>query len=230
MLSVYVRFSFHSIGVCNLKPMLILCKVTANLFAALKALRETTEPTTWWIDALCINQDNIEERRLQVLRMTSIYRSAVRVVAWIGVERPGEPSLQELLSSIKNLLQSNEPSPISIAYFRDLLSRKYWRRVWIIQEIAMATEIRVVCGRSSVDWVTLCKVFDLYQESEIARNNISAAEKPKRVSKSRQYTAALQAIASGHPVSQLEDPRTTVESQSVVIGDEDGLLQSYAGF
>jgi hypothetical protein len=48
-----------------------------------------------WVDALCINQKDAEERDEQVRRMKSIYRDAERVVIWLGdYEEPGDKRLQ----------------------------------------------------------------------------------------------------------------------------------------
>lgn len=71
--------------------------MTGNLHSALCSLWHTTEVQSFWVDALCINQDDLEERSGQVLRMTSIYRSAFRVVAWIGSETPGLENLEDSL-------------------------------------------------------------------------------------------------------------------------------------
>ncbi|KXJ87678.1 heterokaryon incompatibility protein-domain-containing protein, partial [Microdochium bolleyi] len=38
----------------------------------------------WWIDAICINQDDISERSSQVALMRRIYRQASRIVIWLG--------------------------------------------------------------------------------------------------------------------------------------------------
>jgi hypothetical protein len=47
----------------------------------------TTQPTTnWWIDYLCINQDDVEERNSQVAIMKDIYRGAQEAVVWLGEE------------------------------------------------------------------------------------------------------------------------------------------------
>jgi hypothetical protein len=54
-------------------------QVTANLHEALSSLRDPEDTISLWVDALCINQDDLEERSLQVLRMTAIYRSAMKV-------------------------------------------------------------------------------------------------------------------------------------------------------
>lgn len=62
--------------------------VTSNLAGALRSLRETSTrraKLAWvWIDALCINQQDIAERDQQVRRMKSIYQNAYEVVVWLG--------------------------------------------------------------------------------------------------------------------------------------------------
>ena len=50
--------------------------VTDNLAAALRRLRLPDKPRTIWIDALCINQDDLAERAYQVAIMGQIYRKA----------------------------------------------------------------------------------------------------------------------------------------------------------
>lgn len=67
-----------------------LFEVTLNLESALLNLRkrqtgQTTDLQMFiWIDALCIDQTNLEERNIQVQRMRSIYRNARRVVVYLG--------------------------------------------------------------------------------------------------------------------------------------------------
>ncbi|KXJ93439.1 heterokaryon incompatibility protein-domain-containing protein [Microdochium bolleyi] len=58
--------------------------VTENLKEALLALRDPHSTRVLWIDAICINQDDVEERAHEVLRMLRIYQLASRVVVWLG--------------------------------------------------------------------------------------------------------------------------------------------------
>ncbi|KAK3985494.1 HET-domain-containing protein [Cladorrhinum sp. PSN332] len=58
--------------------------VRPPLHAALLRLRDTTEPRTIWIDAICINQDDVAERNNQVAQMRDVYSKATRVVVWLG--------------------------------------------------------------------------------------------------------------------------------------------------
>ena len=48
--------------------------VTVNLFHALKYLRHEAISRTFWIDAICVNQEDLDERGKQVQRMADIYR------------------------------------------------------------------------------------------------------------------------------------------------------------
>jgi hypothetical protein len=48
-------------------------EVTTNLAAALHRLRKLDGPKIFWIDALCINQKDLEERNQQVAQMGRIY-------------------------------------------------------------------------------------------------------------------------------------------------------------
>ncbi|KAK7211726.1 hypothetical protein V2G26_018904 [Clonostachys chloroleuca] len=59
-------------------------EATRSLEAALRHLRRKDDDRCLWIDAVCINQDDISERNTQVLLMRSIYRNASRVIVWLG--------------------------------------------------------------------------------------------------------------------------------------------------
>lgn len=60
--------------------------ISKELNSALRRLRRPDVARPFWIDAICINQGDVAERNSQVARMKDIYRSADRVVAWIGEE------------------------------------------------------------------------------------------------------------------------------------------------
>jgi hypothetical protein len=65
-------------------------QIRKNLEAALRHLRLTQEARYLWVDAICINQDDMDERSRQVSIMSEIYSKASQVVVWLG-ERE-EPS------------------------------------------------------------------------------------------------------------------------------------------
>lgn len=59
---------------------------TINLDAALRALRMNDRTRTLWVDAVCINQGDVEEQGAQVRMMWDIYRAADCVLVWLGPE------------------------------------------------------------------------------------------------------------------------------------------------
>jgi hypothetical protein len=58
--------------------------VTRNLFSALDHLRYDKAGRVIWVDALCINQLDNEEKSWQVQLMGEIYQSATFVCVWLG--------------------------------------------------------------------------------------------------------------------------------------------------
>jgi hypothetical protein len=57
-----------------------------NLWSALSHLRSTSESLVLWVDAICINQEDLSERSQQVRIMGELYSSANMVHAWLGTE------------------------------------------------------------------------------------------------------------------------------------------------
>jgi len=58
--------------------------VSKNLWYALRRLRWYGTAGALWIDALCINQDDVQERSAQVFQMAKIYATAEQVIIWLG--------------------------------------------------------------------------------------------------------------------------------------------------
>ncbi|KAE9371102.1 HET-domain-containing protein [Stipitochalara longipes BDJ] len=58
--------------------------ITENVYTFLKRYRHETESRTLWIDGICINQSDDEEKTAQVKMMGDIYSAASRTVVWLG--------------------------------------------------------------------------------------------------------------------------------------------------
>lgn len=130
--------------------------ITANLHSALKRLRaERVERV--WVDALCINQQDDEERSHEVKRMGAIFQEANQVAVWLGdaqdITEEDINSLSAENTAIGYQVQSNSAQR---AFLR-LLLKPYWTRVWIIQELAAASRITIFCGHYKLLWETLKK-------------------------------------------------------------------------
>ncbi|KAK0620552.1 heterokaryon incompatibility, partial [Immersiella caudata] len=61
-----------------------LFHVRPNLRDALIRLRELGLAEYYWVDFICINQSDLQERSTQVSTMDRIYRSATQVDIWLG--------------------------------------------------------------------------------------------------------------------------------------------------
>jgi hypothetical protein len=65
-------------------------KVGRNCFEAIQRLRWKTQSRRIFIDAVCINQNDVAERNTQVGLMRHVYSQADRVIAWIGEPKENE--------------------------------------------------------------------------------------------------------------------------------------------
>ena len=74
--------------------------VRANLEAALSHIQEDDRAVTLWVDAICIDQQNEEEKSQQVQMMRDIYAKAQSVLVWLGVAEQDSDTAMDLLKSI----------------------------------------------------------------------------------------------------------------------------------
>jgi hypothetical protein len=113
-----------------------------------------------WIDALSINQDDLDEKNHQVQMMARVFRQASLVYAWLGGEdrfsreamealvRFASPKSQTFLNEMGRLkIESKETyqklgiprvSPTVWTAIYALLNRAWFKRAWIVQEITLA--------------------------------------------------------------------------------------------
>jgi hypothetical protein len=72
-------------------------RVTRNLFDAMMGLRES-ESLIVWIDAICINQMDNEEKAWQVRLMGNLYQKASGVLAWLGASADDSDAVIDYLN------------------------------------------------------------------------------------------------------------------------------------
>lgn len=139
--------------------------VRENLWQALGHMRSRFTPRRLWIDAICINQLDHQERNFQVTQMGRIYKQASRVVVWLGKETQDSKLAIRTLGKLderhyikrheeyrcfgerddEKTIQSTNRKFESIYA---LLTVDYWKRLWIIQEVLMASECLIQSGSS----------------------------------------------------------------------------------
>lgn len=140
--------------------------ISTNLRDALRRLRHATQPQTFWIDALCINQEDLNERASQVLIMQRIYHKAKMVKMWLSeagegyedglnlIRRLVEISSELVGNSTSDLyredyLESLQLPPFPSSAWKavmDLLDRPVFHRIWIVQEVVSAVATLMYCG------------------------------------------------------------------------------------
>ena len=138
-------------------------RIRSNLYGFLvTARRKRRLLENWlWIDALSIDQTNVEERNHQVQQMGQIFSRAKEVLSWLGenseiaayLERVEQAYIQG--SSV--YLGHSAPHPGTIEY-RQLLEfhrSEYWRRAWITQEVALACQVTLCAGLAEMTFELL---------------------------------------------------------------------------
>ncbi|GIZ38747.1 hypothetical protein CKM354_000215100 [Cercospora kikuchii] len=128
-----------------------------NLDTALRHLRSEGAVTYLWVDAICINQQDMEEKRVQLPLMNHIYNGASCVRVWLGAEEDESAKAMELIhecldgDQFDRLIKDPSASTRWAALLK-LLRRPWFSRRWIIQEIALAKEAEVHCGTKNLCW------------------------------------------------------------------------------
>jgi hypothetical protein len=123
-----------------------------------------------WIDALCINQEDKQERQDQVGLMSRIYKGAQRVIVWLGKDDEyTAPAIEYLKRSkctpegvyddsgfdTKTYHEANFTDEEYDAIFCFLAYRRWFSRLWTIQETVLARDIIFLCGRYEASLQTI---------------------------------------------------------------------------
>jgi hypothetical protein len=144
--------------VCNEK----LFWVHHNLHTALPYLARRTnvdEVLPIWIDAICINQSDDEEKIVQIRSMNQIYRRASRTWIWLGISEY-QDYIPEAISALPRLKQLDEDPraspdrlhldpPVHKAMIH-LITNPWYRRLWVTQELVLSTHSVALCGESEI--------------------------------------------------------------------------------
>ncbi len=140
--------------------------VTNDCMLALKRLHEEDDETPVWIDAICIDQFSDVDHNHQVQRMSKIYSMACIVEIYLG---PGNKMTERGFSYVereyKLLRTGNTPlafnsytlhaRPDEREGLDEILSRPWFRRRWVLQEVFCAQNAQVICGKNIISWEML---------------------------------------------------------------------------
>jgi hypothetical protein len=150
---------------------------TENLENALRHLRHEENDLYLWVDAICIDQNNDEEIEHQIRLMPVIFSNAQETRVWLGAEEnnsdraidfverlsrmhlEGSSSVDDTSAEVADRALSGSSQPwedeAELVALQDLLTRGYWFRVWIVQEIALSRNVAIFCGRRKLNWASV---------------------------------------------------------------------------
>ena len=176
-----------------------LIGLTASLCTALRCLRHRQHAVTVWADAICINQEDLEEKAQQIHLLPEIFQKASCTFAFVGDDDRSSSAIVTLMqirakdlygidsqdwpehlpripsSWNERLMPSREEETwTAIGEFFD---RPWFRRVWIIQEAVAAQTLQVVCGKWVINWNDLLGATEaIDHEFRIANDELPSLE------------------------------------------------------
>ncbi|KAK4449839.1 heterokaryon incompatibility protein-domain-containing protein [Podospora aff. communis PSN243] len=158
----YAALSYCWAGLSGTENILLCGQqfpVGKNLWEALRQFRSPDSAVRIWIDAICINQDDIQERSYQVRMMTLVYSLATTVKVWIG---PATPNMEMGFKFLRHIMRrptvdvnlDELPEEFgTAAYFLalgEIFRNPYWHRRWVTQEIFLARSTTIHCGNFEI--------------------------------------------------------------------------------
>lgn len=199
--------------------------VRPNLWSCLYYLSLSAKQTEWnylWVDAICINQNDIGERNLQVGVMDTTYRNATCVSVWLGL--PPLPDEYTPLLQRDSPTKTLEVDPVDWElWLPDLANRPYWSRFWVIQEFLLGANVDLYCSNSKMDWLDfqtmLCRVAGVnqYSDSDVWSGTLDSYRALPLVmgrhpDKHPEFLQPLHDLLIAHRRGNCKDPRDRVFS------------------
>ncbi|KAK5651659.1 hypothetical protein OQA88_11834 [Cercophora sp. LCS_1] len=175
-----------------------------------------------WIDGVCVDQGNKQEKSWQIMLMGEIYGLATRTLIWLAHPSEARESYQarELLFSLLALelggflpeqvrqswrLWTLQRSPY-IPALAALLSRNYFHRIWVVQEVALAQKVHIMYGDITMQWAILAEVVPSLLEPE----NIGHIRGDKRGS------ACSSTLTGAHPFNNISWHLCNIASMDMI--------------
>lgn len=146
--------------------------ITPNLEIALRHLRYPDRERKIWIDAICIDQANVDERNEQVARMRDIYSHCTVDLFWLGEHNDEVSRGMEIMEKMEGFditklhslgwrgMEEHYdkryhwyPPRVDWTALRQLFRyAAIWERVWVVQEISCAPKVLLISGNKTMEW------------------------------------------------------------------------------
>jgi hypothetical protein len=145
-----------------------LITVSDHVYTALENLFHDKADASFaiWIDAICIDQKNDNEKSKQVPHMGSVYSLASQVVIWLGpndLVDQHRRRIEQLAAHVESLSEAPSKAELHEPPFPDqgdevcialgsMLSSSWFRRLWIVQELCLGKHVNVLSGHCLITW------------------------------------------------------------------------------
>jgi Heterokaryon incompatibility protein (HET) len=194
-------------------------EATRNLHSALQHFRNTQDPIpTLWVDAICINQNHDNEKEAQVQFMQSIFSGAKETWAWLNHEADESNKAIALINYLATLYLAScnggntDPEKADktrwgslksrgiedeLDALDHLLTRPYWYRVWIVQEIVLSKNIVFFCGSRKFSWQALlfaAYLLNSHEETDFIHNRSNKRVRSRGISGGIQRILSVQSV------------------------------------
>jgi len=138
--------------------------------------------THLWVDAICINQKDLDERAAQVKIMGQIYSNSNGVMVWLGKSLPKTKRAVELMQQLSQipeekfgfmkrckLSRKEDYENLGIEFVslddwrivRSFMERDWFKRVWTVQEYCIPQFVTAISGEYQVPFASLFQVSDM---------------------------------------------------------------------
>ena len=155
--------------------------VRTNLLRFLGCARDQFSDKTFWIDALCIHQNDVHERSHQVQMMSKIYTETQEVHVWLGADtNNGSYALDQINACSwvtgERTIEIWRNGPF-LTGFRAIHDAQYWDRAWCLQEFVLPPAGLLIMGTSSVPLEVFdCFIQNCYDALEAPTDNACSQE------------------------------------------------------
>jgi hypothetical protein len=194
--------------------------IGVSLEEALIRMRFPDRNRTLWVDAICINQEDIEERESQVSIMGRIYSESAQVLVWLGLEEPSDEAALSLINAAAggeeifledcdwDVTRSSETVVRKcnsvIQQVTSIFKRPWWSRSWTLQEIVLAPLVLFYLGRFAVGW------------NQFVAANLQIQREAMRTSYSLCLDCTKSPFAIGNAIRSLAFYRKCIEEDRMV--------------
>lgn len=135
--------------------------VRKTRYSALNQMFNDAPDSYFWIDAICIDQFNNREKSHQVQLMGEVYSRASNTAICLGDHDESSRVIFGLpLSEVRDystphikLVKCNQG--LYDWALEKFGNRRYWTRLWIVQEVLLSQNTRIFCGLNMIPWETL---------------------------------------------------------------------------